>query len=171
MGLTQEKPTKFLFYADQLDNPVNSNWAVNALAPATADNTNAAIVVRAFDDTLEEGVGFILTIPTCACGFTIGFKSKANTAPGSAKTVQTNLYVRTIPNNAVVGAWSAGLALTAIDIPTNLFFQYDTQTIQLSTLGITPGTLVQFELTRDDVGIGTKLVGDWNLAELSVEFV
>lgn len=169
MGLTQGKPTKFLFYADQLDNPVSADWAVNTLAPATADNTNSGITVRAFDDTLEEGVGFILTIPTGACGFTIGFKSKANTAPGGVSTVQTNLYHRTIPDNAAVGAWSAGLALTPISIPTNVFFQYDTQTIQLATLSITTGTLVQFELTRDDGGLG--LVGDWNLAELSVEFM
>lgn len=168
MGLTQGKSTKFLFYADQLDNPVSSDWAVNALAPATADNTNSAITVRAFDDTAEEGVGFILTIPTCACGITLGFKSKARTAPGGVSTVQTNLYVRTIPDNAAVGAWSAGLALTPISIPANLFFQYDTQAIELATLGIAPGTLVQFELTRDDVGAG--LVGDWHLAELSVKF-
>lgn len=171
MGLTQVKPTRFLFYADQLDNPVSADWAVNSLAPATADNTNSGITVRAFDDTVEEGVGFILTIPPEACGLTIDFKSKARTAPGAAKTVNTVLYRRNIPDNAAVGAWSAGLSLTPIDIPTNVFFQYDKQTITLTTLGITPGTLVQFELTRKDAANGTKLVGDWHLCELSVEFV
>lgn len=171
MGLTQIKPTKFLLYADQLDNPVNADWVVNSLAPAAADNTNAAITVRAFDDTTEEGVGFILTIPNGVGSLTIDFKSKARTAPGVAKTVNTVLYLRNIPDNAAVGAWSAGLSLTPIDIPTNVFFQYDKQTIPLATLGITVGTLVQFELTRKDAANGTKLVGDWHLCELSVEFV
>lgn len=171
MGLIKKpRQTPRLFYADQFDNPVNSDWTVNALAPASADNTNAGVVIRAFDDTLEEGVGFALTLPLNASFMKFTFKHKANTAPGGAKDVLTKLYRRTAPDNAAVAAWSAAFSFTPLPIPTNVNFQYDDQTVSFTTLGLTPNTLVQFELTRADAGRGTKLVGDWNLAELMVEF-
>lgn len=158
------------FYADQLDNPVNSDWAVNALAPAAADSNNAGLTVRLFDDTTEEGVGFITSVPAGKTNLKISFKSRAETAPGATRTVGLKLYQRGILDNAAVEAWSAGTVLTDIDIPTNEFFQYDTQTITLASLGITAGELTQFELTRINPAGGTELTGDWSLAEIVVEF-
>lgn len=159
-----------LFYADQLDNPVNVDWAVNALAPAVADSNNNGLTVRAFDDVTEEGVGLILRVPAGATNLILTFKGRAETGPGAARTVGLKLYQRGLPDDAAPEAWSAGLALTDIDIPTNENFQYDSQTITLASLGITAGGMTQFELTRLDPVGGTELVGDWNLSELGVGF-
>ena len=159
------------FFADQLDNPVNADWPVNALAPAVADSNNNGLTVRAFDDVIEEGVGFILRVPPGAINIKLALKGRAETGPPAARTVGVKLYQRGIPNDAAAEAWSAGTVLTDIDIPTtNEFFQYDAQTITLASLGITAGEMTQFELTRIDPTGGTELVGDWNLLQLEVGF-
>lgn len=160
----------YTFFADQLDSPNNANWTVNSLAPANQDSLNNALVVRAFDDTTEEGVGFSVDIPTGVTNITFNFKSRAQTAPGAARTVGLNIYRRAIPNNGAVSAWSAATQLTDIDIPTNTNFQYDSQTLTLASLGLTAGQLHQFELTRVNPTGGTELVGDWNLLLLEVSF-
>lgn len=158
------------FDADQLDNPINSDWAVNALAPATADSNNVGLTIRLFDDTIEEGVGFPFNIPADATNITFRFKSHAKTAPAGVRTVGLKIYNRGIPDNAVVQAWTAGTVLTDIDIPTNEFFQYDSQTLTLATLSLTAGEKTQFELTRIAPTGGTNLTGDLELIEISVEF-
>jgi len=161
---------RFTFQADQMDSPGTANWAVNARAPASADTVNAAIVVRRFDDTTEEGIGGGFTVPTSAVNITLYFTSRAQTAPGGATQVQPTLYNRKISDNAAVGAWSAALNLTPIDIPTNANFQYDTQTISLATLGWSVGDRIQFELTRRGTQAADGLTGDWNLYEMIWEF-
>lgn len=161
----------FQFFADQLDQPVNADWAVNALAPAVADSNNNGLTVRAFDDTAEEGVGFIVRVPAGVTNIILRLKGRAETGPPAARTVGLKLYQRGIPDDAAPEAWTAGLVLTDIDLPTTTeFFQYDEQTITLATLGITAGEITQFELTRIDPAGGTELVGDWNLLQLEVEF-
>lgn len=162
---------KRLYYADNLDSPVNADWKVNALSPASADPSNAALTVRRFDDTTEEGIGLIVEIPAVAESMRLTFKSRAITAPGAARTVGLKLYSRGIPDNASVEAWDAGTALDDIDIPTNANFQYDTDLNTLIALGLTAGVTYQFELTRVAPGGGTDLTGDWALLELGVEFI
>jgi hypothetical protein len=160
----------YQFNADQLDSPNNANWAINALAPASADTVNNALVVRRFDDTAEEGVGFIIDIPSGATNITIAPKARAQTAPGGAVQVILRIYTRDVPDNAAVGAWSSATALTAIDIPTNAYFQYDSQTISFATLSLTAGRVTQFELTRYGASASDTLTGDWDLVELMISF-
>jgi hypothetical protein len=159
-----------LLYADQMASPNNADWAVNALAPAAADGSNNALTIRAFDDTTEEGVGFFAELPAGATNIVFSIRGRAATAPGTAKQVVLKLYVREVPDNAAVTAWSAGTSLTAIDIPTNAYFQYDSQTISLATLGLTAGRIVQFELTRTGTAGSDTLAGDYNLLELKINF-
>ena len=161
---------KYVFFADQLDTPVTSNWAVNARAPATADPSNTALVIRRFDDTAEEGVGFSVITPLGVTNITLEFYARAITAPGTAKQVILRLYVREIPDNAAVEAWSAATELTAIDIPTNAYFQYDSQTIAFATLGLVAGRVAQFELTRYGGAAADTLVGDWAMLAVRVSF-
>jgi hypothetical protein len=127
--------------------------------------------VRRFDDTAEEGIGFNLFVPAGVTSLVFSVKARAQTAPATAKQAILRLYRRQVPDNAVVTAWSAALQLTAIDIPANAFFQYDTQTISLATLGLTAGRMTQFELTRQGSNIADTLVGDWDLLELSVGII
>jgi hypothetical protein len=172
-GMTGDSSESFpglFFYADNFDNPNNADWAVNALAPAQADSNNNALSIRAFDDTTEEGVGFMVMIPLGKTNMDITFKSRAEVAPAGARTVGLKLYNRSVGNNTAVGAWSAGNALADIDIPINESFQYDTDTITLASLGATAGELHQFQLTRINPSAGTELTGDWNLLEMKIEF-
>ncbi len=166
--------SSFLFYADQFDNPNNANWPVSALAPAEADDDNNALTVRSFDDDDEEGVGFILTVPASATSILITIKSRARTAPvgPSPETVELNIYTRDIPDNAAVATFSGPFALTPVSLPiTTKFFQYDTETLTLASISITPGNLTQFEFTRDAAEAGDDLEGDWLLAELGIQFI
>lgn len=158
------------FFADQLDNPVTADWAVNALAPATADSNNDGLTVRLFDDTTEEGVGFSLFIPSGKTNIKFMFVSRAETAPGATKTVKIRIYERGIPDNAAVDAWSAANAMADISIPINENFQVDTETKTLASLGLTANQLHQFEFTRNAADAGDDLVGDWALKLLQVEF-
>jgi len=161
---------RFTFQADQFDNPVTSNWAVNSLAPAYRDSANSALIVRRFDDTTEEGVGGAFSIPTGAANVVFRFKSRAQSTPGGSVGVQPTLYHRNIPDNAVVGSWSSALNLTVLAFTTNAFFQFDSQTISLATLGWSAGQFRQFELTRRGTQGGDTLSGDWDLLEMIVEF-
>lgn len=162
------------FSADVLDSPNNSDWAVNALAPAVADSNNNGLTIRAFDDTTEEGVGFNAFIPAGTASLKLKFKSRAEVAPGAVRTVGLKLYSRQVPDNAAITAapnWTVGDALADIDIPTNELFQYDEETITLATLGLTADRWTQFELTRVNPAGGTELVGDWDLLEIELEFI
>jgi len=161
---------EFQFFADQLNTPNNADWTINAFATVIADSLNNALSVRQFDDTLVEGIGFTIEIPSGASNIIISPRARAQTAPGVAKQVILKLYSRDIPDNAAVAAWSAGTALTAIDIPTNTNYQYDTQTLTLAGLGLTAGRLTQFELVRVGSDGSDTLVGDWNLEELKISF-
>ncbi len=153
-----------------MENPITSDWAVNALAPAGVDSNNSGLTVRLFDDTTEEGIGFSILIPSDAVNMKFTFASRAETAPGSAQTVALTLYERGIPDNGAVDSWSAAIQLTDVNIPTNENFQYDTQSDTLTNWGVTAGQIHQFELTRDTADAGDTLVGDWALLMLKVEF-
>jgi len=63
------------------------------------------------------------------------------------------------------------MQLTDIDIPANIFFQYDGQTLAFTDFNpdLVAGRLYQFELTRIDPSTGTDLEGDWDLLELGIE--
>jgi hypothetical protein len=129
-------------------------------------------VVRQFSGTVEQGVGGIFTVPTGATSMTIRFKGRAQVAPTATAIVQPRLYIRSIPNGAALTTWSTAYEMTNISIPTNAFFVYNSQTITLPTLSLSPGGLYQFELTRRVSGLvgGTNLSGNWLLAEFTVEF-
>ena len=154
--------------ADQFENPVNADWAVNNLAPSRIDSNNNGINVRLFDDTTEEGIGFSTYIPTDAVNITIRFLSRAETAPPGARTVGVQLYERGIVGG--VDAWSAGTQLANVNIGTNENWVETVQTFTLASLGLTPGQVHQFELTRVNPTSGTELLGDWALQWLRVEF-
>lgn len=162
---------KFQFYGDQFDNPRNADWAINSLARAYKDSNNNAITVRQFDDTTEEGIGFTVKIPTGATNIILGLHSRAETAAASSLSVVPRIYVREFPDNLAVESWSTGTDLTTLIMGTsNEFFQYDSQTIALSSLSLNTGRIAQFELTRNAGSGSDTLVDDWVLFMLGVDF-
>lgn len=159
-----------IFSACDLRSPVTADWAINALAPVSADTNNSSLLVRRFDDSVEEGAGCFIYIPYDASNMTISFVSRAESTPGSTVGVAVNMYERGIPDNGAVEAWSTQYNLNFIEFPTNEYFQRDSTTIALTTLGLTPGQLHQLEFTRDyNVSFDT-LVGDWTLLRLGLSF-
>jgi len=143
--------------------PNSADWAVNALAPLVTDSNNAALQCWRFDDTLEEGLGFVGIIPVGVTTMKLKLRSRAETAPAGTRTVGVKIYNRGIPDNVAIDSWSTGDVLTDIDIPTNELWQYDDLIITLATLGATAGEMTQFELTRINPTAGTELVGDWDI--------
>jgi hypothetical protein len=163
--------SRFTFFAASLDTPVNSDFAVNAIAATVTDPTFASLNVRSFSNTVEQGVACLVSIPSGATTLTVKIRGRAQTAPGVASVSQPRLYHRLLPNNTAVGAWSAAQELANISIPTNANFQYSTQVVALSTLGLASGNLYQFEITRRVTGVtGTNLAANFLLAELTLEF-
>jgi hypothetical protein len=162
---------RYTFFANSLDTPSNSDFAVNALAPVVTDSTYTSLNIRSFSNVTETGVSCLVSIPTGATSVTIKINGRAQTAPGVASVVQPRLYYRALPNNTAVGTWSAAQELANISIPTNANFQYSLQTITLATLGLTAGNLYQIELTRRITGVtGTNLASFFYMAELTLEF-
>lgn len=155
------------FGAPDFDTPNNADWAVNSAAALATDSNNAALSVILFDDTTEEGIGFELDVPAAPLdNLTISLIVRAETAPGGATTATLQLYTRVIPDDAVIGAWSAAVALPAIAIPTNEFWQYASATFTYAALGLTASRRVQFELTRDPGG----LTGDLALLGFTIDW-
>lgn len=170
-GLKYMVPTIYTFPAEMLVSPVNADWAVNAFAPVGADTLNAALTTRSYDDTTEEGAGTPpLFMPLNSKGFKLRIKSRAQTAPGATRTVGFKVYVRGLLDNLTPAAWQS-LVLNDISIPTNAFFQDDSQDILFSAFGtpLVAGSYYQFEYTRINPAAGTELVGDWNLLHLQME--
>ena len=162
--------TTIYYPAATLDNPNNANWAVSALAPATADTSNISLLIRSFDDTLEEGVGCLIYVPPTAANVMFTLVGKCATAPATAKSVVLRLYSKRIAINAAVTAWTAPLQLTAINIPTNVFYQTFSQTIDIATLGFIPGNNYQLEITRQGSNVADTLVGDFQLLNMTISF-
>ena len=145
---------------------------MNALAPAVADNIGAQadLTVRRFDDTIEEGVGFGFIVPASAANVVLGFQSRAISPAGADRTIGLKLYARSIPDNAPVTAWNAGVQLTDITVPNNTNYQTDSQVLTLAAAGLVAGTYNHLELTRVNPTGGTELVGDWALLSIKVSF-
>ena len=152
-----------------MDLPLNSDWAVNAFAPAARDTNNNGLIVRRFDDSTEEGVGFSIVVPSSATDMTIRYKTRAETAPGATQTAVPKLYKRSLPDNAAVSSWSSN-TLTNTSLPTNENWQYDEKSDTLANWGITAGVVYQFEFTRDAGNGSDNLSGDLTLYVIEVEF-
>lgn len=164
---------KYEFYADQFENPVTADWAINALAPAIPDPTNSALIVRQFDDATETGVGFSFQVPVGATNMSLLFIMRAATTPGVATTdVDWTLRSREIPDNAAIPAWAnfAGGAADLGDFPTNQNFIYRTVNLSLAAWSLTAGAHYQFEFTREGQSGNDTLVGDMLLRKIQVEF-
>jgi len=162
---------EYLFIATDFSNPNNTDWEVNALAPALVDSNDNALTVRAFDDTVQEGVGMQFKLPAGTTQMTLQVVGRAETAPGSPAVVKPALEVHDIPNNAAVPSnpWTS-LVLDDVDIPTNEFFQYDDLVATYSALSLTAGEYVQMEFIRDATHVNDDLTGDWNVFSILVSF-
>jgi phage-related tail fiber protein len=148
-----------------------TDWNITAAAPTSLDSINNAFTVCRFDDTTEEGRGFVTFIPSGAQEMKITTLSRAQTAPAGTRTVGFKLSYRRLQHNTAIPAWSTH-TLTDISIPASTLYQVQSQTIALTapTTDIIAGEFYIFEISRPNPTGGTELVGDWVLYMLKVEF-
>jgi hypothetical protein len=174
-------PQRFIYYANDYENPVTSDWGAPTLAPAAPDTILSSLVIRGFDDTIEEGVGFYLTVPSGSAGTSIEIKARAQTAPTQIRLAGNSLYFRQIPDaTGPVPTWNKIILNNHTMASGMTSYQYKPrQDIPLSgnggfSPGVTPGSLYQFEISRTSPtlagGGATNLSGDWNLVEFIIEF-
>jgi len=156
------------FQADQFENPTNSNWVVNSIAKANADEDDTSIVVRIFDDTVERGIGFSVKNPDGATNITLTLLSRSY--DGNNGDVVAKIYRKNIPDDGQISSWNAGVNLNPISMTSDENWHYDSQTVTLSSLGITAGEVTQFELTRVGTDASDDLSGDWALQQLWIEY-
>lgn len=165
----QALPTHIL-NANLLTDVSDPDWKIITPAGGAYDSLNGAFYVVQFDDPAESGRGFILDLPASTTGLNIKIIGRAEVAPGVAKAVEMKLYTRRVRNNLAVTAWSAGLALNAIPIPTNTLYQYNIQSVSFAMLGIAANELTQFEITRNAGAGADTLTGIFNMLELIISF-
>lgn len=170
-GISTILPPYLELASDDFRNPTTADWAVNSLAPSIPDPTNSGIHVRAFDDSVEEGVGFSTRIPAGATAINLQIELRKQTA--AAGNIIFNLYTRTINAGGVVSAWSLvgnSQLLPIIAGIADANWQYITMTSKLFTAYTAAtrpvvGQTSQFQLTRspsdtttDDVYVGRVIV-------------
>ena len=159
------------FVAASMDTPNSSDWVINAIAPAIPDPSFNSLVVRSFDQTVEQGTGILISVPVNATACTFTFKGRPQVAQATATVVQMRVYRRAFPNGSAAGAWGAAVDFTNITIPNTANMVYSSQTLSLASLGWTAGQLTLLEITRKTSGItGTNLPSPFLLAELQLEF-
>jgi hypothetical protein len=161
--------SRFTYYANSLDSPNSSDWAINAFAPIITDPTYTSMTQRSMSNTTEQGIGCLVSVPTGATSITFRFKGRPGTAPAAAANVQPRLYTRLIPNNIAMGSWSGGTNLSTFAITANINFQYFVYTVTLASLGLTAGNLYQFEVTRYNTGVTSNLAYPFYLTEMTLE--
>ena len=163
---------QYFFKAGDFSTSDNSDWAVNSAALLASDSNNSALSVMLFDDTTEEGVGMEFFVPSGASSITFHVVHRAETAPGSSEGVQAAAYGRNFPDDASVTSWSSVVDLggSGFTIPTNENWQYDSQTVSLSTLGLSAGVVNQVEFVRQPDDGDDTLSGDWAVLSVRLEF-
>ena len=146
--------------------PQSVDWKITEGATLNVDPDDSSIMVAEFDDTTESATGFRFIAPAGTTQMIIRFRSRAATAPGAAKKVEPELHIKNLS-----GSWQS-LVLTDIDIITNTFYLYDTQTILYTAFvtDIVPGTRYVAQLSRNVGSVDDNLVGDWLLESIDLEF-
>lgn len=154
------------FFADQLQNSVTADWAVNGNAPEGADSINSGLKHRAHEKASEKGSGGMIRVPVEAANVTIRYHSRSQ--DGGGGNVIPKFYARRIVAGGSPGAWQS-VVLSALVFGANTNWERDEQTLTLAAANLTAGDLYQFQETRDVAGADT-LAGDWNMLEFGLEW-
>jgi hypothetical protein len=156
-------------FADNFITPTQSNWAVTALSLLNLDGSQASIKERQFDDTTEQGIGFLLNVPSGATNITFNVKGRPDANGGGGCVWK--LYYREIPNGAAVGSWnSRGLGTMTVAATFNYQTSVFTFTLASFSPALNGGSLYQMELTRDASNGSDTLSGTFELVSLLVGF-
>jgi hypothetical protein len=154
---------------DEMRDPKGSA-PVGPKAEIIDDSTFQEVRVARFDDGNREGVTWQLTIPSGKTSMTLLIKGKARNLPAGTVGVVMGMYVRRLPDDAAVPAWSALTTFATLSVPADLEFHYYTRTVTLASLGAVAGELHVFEFIRDAPNVADTLVNDFAVAEIIQTF-
>ncbi len=157
----------YTFFMDQVDYPRGADWSVSNGAPASRDTNNSAFVVRRFDDTVAEAIGFIVRVPDLAKEMTVRTKMRAET--GAASVVAMQLHRRVVADNAAIGGWNTS-TLTLVNTTVDERWQVDVSSNSLTNWNLQAGEVAQMQLSRNPVLVADTLVGDATLLMVEIEF-
>jgi len=152
------------FTAGEMVSTFTSDWVVSAMAPL-ADGADNFYQLRLMDDTVSEGAGFHVDVPSDAVNMTITTRAVAIATPAGAVTATMQLHFREIADNASQPAWNAAENLTTIDLAANIFLLKDTTTQTITAWGLTAGRRYIAQIVRT----GGTLVGDLGLESVAWE--
>jgi hypothetical protein len=155
-------PRKLMYYADQFENPTNNNWAVNELSAVEVDPTNNSMLVRTFDDSTEEGVGFGLYLDSDYDNFNYTITTRSAIGTGF---VEWKIYYREIPNGSALGSWNT--LDTVVLNYNNTDYIYLNQNVDIS--GLNRDLFYQFQLTRNGAGASDTKTGDAFIYAMKIE--
>jgi len=153
--------------------------AADSIAPLVKEEgTNADLLVRAFDDTVDECVGGTFTVPsdiTTTGSDTVTFRIRWYSPSVTTNDAMFDFRWHEVGDNeswdGAMTTEEAGAVTTAgtIDLIT-----LDTWTETITNLGWSANDMIEFELCRDADSTGTgidNLVGDAYVIDFAVEMI
>lgn len=159
--------------ATQFDNPSTSgDWHVKAVAPAQADPISTSLIVRAFDDSVAEAIGFTATVPAGTISITFRIRYRANTAP-TATTNNKAVFLfayRSIADGTNPSTWATMGSIATAPVGVRSFQTHAVTFSLAQTTPILAGVPMQWQLARDAASASDNLVGDLYVVDMSVEY-
>lgn len=152
------------FVGDTMENP-RTGWPITAIAEAAVDTNDTSLMIRRFDDAVEEGVGAELLPTPAGAGFLeLKTRIRPETDPLATKTIKRNLYGMTVSTTS--GDWSTAYALPDVSIPAGEDWIPLVDLIPLASINLTEGLPGMLLLTRNATDVGDDLDGDLNIVIL-----
>ena len=139
------------------------------MAPSDLDPQNSAIIVRTFDNAVDNGCGKSFVVPVGSTNMTITIESCPISAPAGTEDVEVDIYFRTEPFGALPGAWGTKVTMDTVSFPiTDRFYLEDATTKTLVAWGITAGDRFRFELVNDESA--SSIARFWLLRHVKLSF-
>ena len=157
------------FTAESALDPAGAGWPVTSIASVDTDSNNSEDSIRAM--AIGDGFGMKFFIPEGKTKIIIQPKGRARTAPGAPAFVGLEVQGRNTPDNDTIPVSFTLKALADVDIPTNELFQYDSEEILLTDVGLEAGRVGLLEFIRR-ASVGSPDLGAtlYDVSMLSIRF-
>ncbi len=144
------------------------DYFLAAIPQVIFDPVNGSMRVLAYDDTINEGAGYFITIPPDALTVKIRIVCRATGALTGTDNVNWKIAFREFNDGTPISAWSDN-DLGTFGISNNDWKYNETGTLTLASLGLNQGSLYHFQLYRNNTGVTDNIVGDVNLVHVRFE--
>jgi len=158
--------------ADEMDFPSTSGWPVTVGAAVGTDSNHNYIKSAQFSDSVNQALGQRIHIPAYATYIVPMTRSRAETAAASNLGVVQEFHYSQEPDNVAVTSFASTTLNTIVMGTSNEYWQYDAQSILLSTLSLVAGRDMTYMIERDQAsGSPDTLVGPWTVIDFGMGFI